>query len=1171
MRVSLIFLVLLFALRPFSETHAHDFTIVAFGDSTTARRPGIEQVYADRLGSLLKARGFDARIVNAGVPRHTTVDGRARFERDVLALDPAVVIIQFGINDSFVDVDKGAHDPRVAIKDFEENIHYFATTLRNAGIEPILVTPNPLYWKGAFKQRFGKAPYDPQDRYGFNLFNARYAASIRQIAADRALRLVDIYQHYVDHDKAARHSAENLLLDGMHPNDEGHAVAATLLAEAISSLRKEIICVPLVDVAGQTWRREKADALPAGTSHAAVGSQDNKTRLRLARDASEDERLYWMESSDGGSSWNALSEAPAVLDGEGHVFARAADGRYVVAFRDSFRGSRTFDDILIWVGSWHDMAEAKCGQFRARLLDTFPAESDPPALHLESTSDGRLKLWATCVLEKEGRPETVALRFGLDELDWAAAKSQPMATRGHRGRIRVACVGDALPYGQGLMNKLKFAFPVQLGTMLGVKWEVRNFSVPAATVRRQGKKPFANDPALEEALAWKPDAVLFSFGINEGLDLTEKELARFVADYRALLRKFDTLHTSPRLWICDLPPLFSGHRLYERLQSVRPALRASIWKVACAERLPLIDFYTPLAGRSDLAISGIYPNAGGACLLARAVYAELAGRRAISDGTLPEEIFPLRPPEGERVVFVDGPRAPGARSSWKEDEDSQAGFYRHNLLQADRGVGEGDFRITARLRIREQDRCEAAFFFGANQFGFEGSRETLFVKGPLFGGPRLLDPTTMAFKSQSWITFDVVRRGTTHQFMIDGKVIHSVDAEPRAFTPIGFTPGRGIMHVSHFSLTGSSVPAPPLPPRGYSIPTVDLASDTQRQVIVDREEGQYLGHPTTVLLEDAKTMICVYPKGHGRGAIVMKRSTDAGLTWSERLATPKSWATSMEVPTIYRVVDGAGTKRLIIFSGLYPIRISVSDDDGLTWSELEPIGDFGGIVAMGDVMALSEAGHYMALFHDDGRFLHNSKKTSGKMEVYKTFSSDGGLTWSEPETILSRSDVGLCEPGMIRSPDGGTIAVLMRENYRIRNSHVMFSSDEGKSFTEPRELPGSLTGDRHTLRYAPDGRIVATFRDTTHESDTKGDWVGWVGTWKDIVEGTEGDYRIRFMDNRVRSDCAYPGLELLPDGTFVTTTYGHWTKKQKPYIVSVRFRLDELDSKAARLAEEEKQ
>jgi len=118
-----------------------------------------------------------------------------------------------------------------------------------------------------------------------------------------------------------------------------------------------------------------------------------------------------------------------------------------------------------------------------------------------------------------------------------------------------------------------------------------------------------------------------------------------------------------------------------------------------------------------------------------------------------------------------------------------------------------------------------------------------------------------------------------------------------------------------------------LPP-GYTIPIVDISGETQRQIIVDREKGQYLGHPTTVLLEDNKSMLTVYPKGHGRGAIVYKRSEDTGLTWCERLPTPKSWETSLEVPTLHRTVDASGKKRLIMFSGLYPIRMAVSEDDG---------------------------------------------------------------------------------------------------------------------------------------------------------------------------------------------------------------------------------------------------
>jgi len=138
----------------------------------------------------------------------------------------------------------------------------------------------------------------------------------------------------------------------------------------------------------------------------------------------------------------------------------------------------------------------------------------------------------------------------------------------------------------------------------------------------------------------------------------------------------------------------------------------------------------------------------------------------------------------------------------------------------------------------------------------------------------------------------------------------------------------------------------------------------------------------------------------------------------------------------------------------------------------------------------------------------------------------------------------------------------MRENTRVYNSFISFSNDEGKTWSEPRQMPDSLTGDRHQHTYTPDVRLFISFRDRGAASPTAGDWVGWVGTFEDLVEGNEGQYRVRLKDNFRGNDSAYPSQHRLPDGTIFATTYGGWEKGAQDFIIAFHFKIEVLDAMA---------
>lgn len=405
----------------------------------------------------------------------------------------------------------------------------------------------------------------------------------------------------------------------------------------------------------------------------------------------------------------------------------------------------------------------------------------------------------------------------------------------------------------------------------------------------------------------------------------------------------------------------------------------------------------------------------------------------------------------------------------------------------------------------------------------------------------------------------------------------------------------------------------------YTIPELDLSiqpdhSDARFDYlyelsVVDKSKN-YMAHPDSVLLKNGN-ILTMYPAGHGKGAVMNKISTDGGLTWSEEIEnTPKSWVDSQETPTVYRLqfTDGKTADKLIMISANPQwknkhtnggFNCSVSTDEGQTWTEFETFYDINSdnpvipIVAMSSLTQLKENGQFvdkwMGFFHD--RDFYNYK-------TILTFDENGNPQWSVPEKYFSvyrdvEEKSNMCEVEVIRSEQGlgDELCLITRSNTKQMNSLISFSSDEGETWSEPFEAPAALNGERHKAEWTKDGRLFITFRsiergkkaqenalDTTTGGWISEGWVAWVGTYDDLKNGAEGQYRIKLAhiydksqkkpEYYAHADTGYCGNVVLDDGTIVTSTYGQFSPDEKikfgtdyrTYICSKRINLADTDA-----------
>ena len=229
--------------------------LVCLGDSVTfGWNIPYEKSYPFLLGKKLREQYPEALVINSGIGGQTVVDGPDRLESDVLYYNPQLVIINFGLNDAFIIIEKDSQEQvkstssqteregdsfepdgslideetdlknNVDLDTFIDTYGQLVSEILEKDIEIIIMSTNPvmagLLWENEYIAQKQEESY------------MLYNQTARGIAYDYGLIFVDIWEGFINEGEL-----DTLIQpDGLHPNEAGLILISEILSTSLESL-----------------------------------------------------------------------------------------------------------------------------------------------------------------------------------------------------------------------------------------------------------------------------------------------------------------------------------------------------------------------------------------------------------------------------------------------------------------------------------------------------------------------------------------------------------------------------------------------------------------------------------------------------------------------------------------------------------------------------------------------------------------------------------------------------------------------------------------------------------------------------------------------------------------------------------------------------------------------
>ncbi len=153
-------------------------------------------------------------LINAGVSGNKAADLGNRFQQDVIAQNPDLVVINVGINDVLQTL-KNSQDRVAALEQYRENLATMIQSAEAQNISVLLLSPTLV----------SEDLNSPE-----NIYLAEYIAVMAEVSQEKTCQYINLNQAFkhviITYQRYGGNSQNILTRDGIHPNLAGYQIMA---------------------------------------------------------------------------------------------------------------------------------------------------------------------------------------------------------------------------------------------------------------------------------------------------------------------------------------------------------------------------------------------------------------------------------------------------------------------------------------------------------------------------------------------------------------------------------------------------------------------------------------------------------------------------------------------------------------------------------------------------------------------------------------------------------------------------------------------------------------------------------------------------------------------------------------------------------------------------------